>query len=586
MRGATRILLHLLRAEPGLSARFAIATFGRTLLTAAGILLIREFLGGAIGGAEGGASATATLWTTAALLLLAYLAASALTYDSQVTQQRIVKAVELGTMERVLRTLLSLSVGFYDRHTHGDLIQAVRQDVSQLRTASLAVARIVLEGILAVGLVLTAFWLSPALTLWAFLVVPLALFPIRLIARRTLARSWGVRRKGTALFDTLLQLLRGIRIVKVYRGETAEAVRTTEQAREYFDELIEMERTRALSRVVLESVGGFTLVAVVIVGGFQVMAGTLDWPTLLAFFMAARGAHGPLHNVNTSYIEIQRYGASIVRIEQLLAETPEVSDREDALPLDVAPRSIQLVGVDFDYGREPVLRDVTVEIRAGETLGVVGPSGSGKTTLLSLIARFYDPVHGQVRIDGRDIREYRLADVYERIAIVTQDPYLFATNLRENIRCGRPSATDADVEDAAKAADVHDDIMSMPEQYDTFVGPGGRSLSRGEAQRVNVARAILKNAPVLLLDEATSSLDSFAEARVQRAIDRLVAGRTTISVAHRLSTLRTADRILVLDDGRVSAIGSHNELLVRSSVYRRQWEAQGLRGDGPAVETA
>jgi subfamily B ATP-binding cassette protein MsbA len=490
-------------------------------------------------------------------------------------------------MERLLRTLLSLSVGFYDRHTHGDLIQAVRQDVSQLRTASLAVARIVLEGILAIGLILTAFWLSPALTLWAFLVIPIAVFPIALIARRTLVRSWGVRRKGTALFDTLLQLLRGIRIIKVYRGEAAEAERTTEQARHYFDELIEMERTRALSRVVLESLGGLTLVAVVIVGGFQVMAGALDWPTLLAFFMAARGAHGPLHNVNTSYIEIQRYGASIERIEELLAEKPEVPDREDGAALAVSPRVIELSGVDFSYDGNPVLRNVSVRVHAGETLGIVGPSGSGKTTLLSLIARFYDPVAGKVLIDEVDLREYRLADVYQRIAIVTQDPYLFATTLRENIRCGRPGASDEEVEQAARAADVHDDIAAMPEQYRTYVGPGGRLLSRGEAQRVNIARAILKNAPILLLDEATSSLDSFAEARVQRALDRLVEGRTTISVAHRLSTLRSADRILVLESGSVTGIGSHDELLSRSATYQRQWEAQGMRAEErPAAESA
>jgi subfamily B ATP-binding cassette protein MsbA len=592
VRGAARILLHLLRTESWLSVRFAVATLGRTVFTAFAILLIREFLGGAIGAGDAivAQAARAALWSSAALLIVSYIGASALTYDSQVTQQRIVKAVELGTMERVLRRLLSLSVGFYDRHTQGDLIQTVRQDISQLRTASLGVARIVLDGVQAVGLILTAFWLSPSLTLWAFLIIPLAMVPIAYIARRVLVRSWGVRRKGTALFDTLLQLLRGIRVIKVYRGEAAEGERTITQARRYFDELVEMERTRAMARVVLESIGGLTLVGAIIVGGFQVVAGALEWPTLLAFFMAARSAHGPLQNINTSYVDVQRYGASIERIETLLAEQPDVVDRPETIPLAATPRSITFAHVDFDYGHDPVLRDISFEVRAGETLGIVGPSGSGKTTLLSLVARFYDPVAGAVLLDGHDIRDYRMADVFDRIAIVTQDPFLFASSIRENIRCGRPGASDVEIEDAARAADVHDDILAMPDRYDTYVGPGGRILSRGEAQRLNVARAILKNAPVLLLDEATSSLDSFAEARVQRAIDALVRGRTTISIAHRLSTLRNADRILVLEQGRMTAIGSHDELLGGSATYRRHWEAQGSRATqapgGPTLESA
>src|SRR5262249_55969497 len=197
---------------------------------------------------------------------------------------------------------------------------------------------------------------------------------------------------------------------------------------------------------------------------------------------------------------------------------------------------------------------------AGETIGVAGPSGSGKTTLLSLVARFYDPSVGAVRFDGRDVREFRLRDVYRQLAIVTQEPFLFAASVRENIRCGRPDASDAEVEDAAHVAEIHEEILALPLGYDTALGVGGRILSGGQAQRINVARAILKNAPILLLDEATSSLDSIAEEKVQRAIDKLMAGRTSFIVAHRLSTLRHADRILVLDQGKCVGLGAHDEL--------------------------
>ena len=335
-----------------------------------------------------------------------------------------------------------------------------------------------------------------------------------------------------------------------------------------------MERVRAFARIVLESLAAFNVVVVIIVGGFSVMAGKLGWPELLAFLMAMRAAQGPLNNVNNAYLEIQRYGASVEHIEQFLKEQPEIQDRPDALPLLQPPLTITADRVNFAFGGKPVLENVSFTVNAGETLGIVGPSGVGKTTLLNLVARFYDPTSGAVKLDGEDLRNFRLRDVYGMLAIVTQDPFLFSTSIRDNILCGRLDASQKEVEAAAHAAEIHDEILAMPAGYDTVVGQGGRSLSRGEAQRVNIARAILKNAPILLLDEATSSLDSYSEARVQRAVDRLVAGRIAISVAHRLSTLRNASRILVLEQGRVVGLGTHQHLLATCPTYVRLWEAQ------------
>ena len=569
------------RRRPGLTVQFITSSLGRAALTGASILLIREFLGGVLGQEVGFARRLAetygegaALWAVAGALVITQIGAASLAYSAQVSQQRLVAAVELGTMERLINHLLGLSAGFFDRRTHGDLIQTLRQDVSQLRTVAVAVATMVLDALNAVALIAAAFMLSGRLAVLAFILIPLGAFPIYLVARRTLARSFGVRRKGVALFDMLLQLLRAVRIIKVYQGERVEAERTILQARHYFDEIIAMERTRALAQVALETLAALSLVTVIIAGGVQVLGGTLGWPELLAFLIAARAAQGPLNNVNTSYMEIQRYGASMAHIDVLLAERPEVRDVPGARRLSTPPRHLaaEMVGIAFDDTM--VLDDVSFDVRAGETLGIAGPSGAGKTTLLNLVARFYDPTSGVVRLDGTDLRELRLEDVYRQIAIVAQDPFLFASSIRENIRCGRAGATDDDVEQAARAAEIHDEILIMPDGYDTIVGHGGRALSRGESQRINIARAVLKNAPILLLDEATSSLDSFSEAKVQRAIDRLSAGRITIAVAHRLSTLRGATRILVLEEGRVAGVGTHTDLLESCAVYRRLWEAQ------------
>jgi ATP-binding cassette, subfamily B, bacterial MsbA len=572
------MLIRLLRPHPGLVARFTVASLGRAAMTAASILLIREFLAGVLGQGRGfgvSLSPESALWITVALLLLVSLSAAAFNYDSQVTQQKIVKAIELSTMERLIRQLLGLSVGFLDRKTHGDLIQTIRQDVTQMRMVVLSTARIVLEVLQTAGLIAAAVSFSLTLSLWAFFLVPVAALPIYILARRTLSRSFGVRNKGVALFDALLQLLNGIRVIKIYQGERAEGERTVERARIYFDELIEMERVQAFARIVLESLAALNVVVVIIVGGLSVMSGQLGWPELLAFLLAMRAAQGPLNNLNSAYLDVQRYAASVFHIEQLLQETPEIQDRKDAHSLSGFPLSITAERVDFTFNQKPVLQNVSFTVQAGETLGIVGPSGAGKTTLLSLVARFYDPTRGRVMLDGEDLRNFHLHDIYAKLAIVTQDPFLFSTSIRENILCGRPDATQEEVEAAARAAEIHDEIVAMPDGYETVVGQGGRALSRGEAQRVNVARAILKNAPILLLDEATSSLDSYSEARVQRAVDRLAVGRLAISVAHRLSTLRNATRILVLEQGHAVGLGTHTELLANCLTYRRLWEAQG-----------
>jgi ABC-type multidrug transport system fused ATPase/permease subunit len=581
MTASLALPLQMLRHRTGLVLRFIAGSLGRAVLTSATILLLHQFLavvvgqpGGWVGQLLHRAGVGLSLGPVMLVLAAVQLGAILLAYDSRICEHRILNAVELGTMERVIGHVLGLSADFFDARTHGELIQTVRHDVTNLRLVVAAESTLLLEATQAFGLIAVATRLSPALALWAFLLIPIAAVPITIAARRTLLASAAVRKRNTAVFDILLQLVHGIRIIKIYESEEHEAVRTGERARGYFADLQEMERWRALARVAIESISGVNMIIVAFVGGLQVLRGTLGWPELLAFFLAARAVQGPLNNINAAWMDIRRHGASVSNLDTMLRTAPTVADAPDARVLPAAPETIE--GRDLGYVRDdrPILDGVSFSLRAGETLGIVGPSGAGKSTLLNLIARFYDPSSGSIAVDGTDLRALRLSDVHAQMAIVTQEPFLFMATVADNIARGRPSASQDEIEAAARAAEIHDDITAMPDGYATVVGHGGRALSRGEAQRINIARAILKNAPILLLDEATSSLDPWSEARVQKALERLVAGRMVFSVAHRLSTLRNATRILVLDGGRAVGLSSHAELLATCETYRRLWFAQ------------
>lgn len=581
MTGASSLPLRLLRRRPALLLRFLGGSLGRAILTSATILLIHQFLAAVLGQPAGrlgsflrAAGLEPSFGSAIALLAIVQLGAIALAFDSRVAEQRILTAVESGTMERLISHILGLSVDFFDARTHGEWMQSIRHDVTNLRLVAGAQCNLLLEFAQALGLIAVAARLSPSLAAWAFFLIPLAAVPIAVAARRVLITSATLRRSNAGIFDVLLQLVNGVRIIKIYEAEQLEAARTGERARRFFEELERMERTRALARVVIDSLASVNMIVVAVAGGVLVLRGTLRWPELLAFFLAARAVQGPLNNINTAWMEIRRHGASVRNIDVLLQAIPTVRDAPDARPLPAPPATVEARDLAFVRDGRPILEGVSFSLRAGEMLGIVGPSGSGKTTLLNIMARFYDPTSGHISFDGIDLRDLRLADVHARMAMVTQEPFLFAATIAENIGRGRPAASREAIENAARAAEIHDDVLAMPEGYATIIGHGGRALSRGEAQRINIARALLKDAPILLLDEPTSSLDTWTEARVQKALDRLVAGRMVLSVAHRLSTVRTAARILVLENGRAAGFGSHETLLAGCETYRRLWSAQ------------
>lgn len=559
-----------------LLARLVASSLARSGTGLATVLLTRDVLAAAL---QPNAPSPLGFPAAVAVLAVCLVGSSLLAYDNRVTQQRLAQAVELSVMERLLAHLLRLGAPFFDRQSPGDLLQAVRQDVSALRTLVFALAGIVLELAHAVGLFIAAFWLSPRLTFWSLVVLPAAVIPVLVAARRASLRSRSIRVSGYAVFDALLELLRGVRSVQVYRGNAVTLRDTLARSRRYFDELLEMVRVQSTAQMLLELIAGSGLLVVIVVGAGDVVAGRMTWPSLLAFLVAIRALYGPVNQVNEHLVSLGALRASTERVDELLQQEPTVIDRPGARAITHGPREIRIEQLTFAYGERTVLHEVSFDARAGETIGIVGPSGAGKSTLLALLGRFYDPLGGAIRLDSEDVRDLSLESFHGLLGLVTQEPFLFAATVRENILVGRPSADDREVEDTARAVGLHEEILSLEQGYDTRIGLGGSGVSGGQAQRIAIARALLRNPPVLLLDEATSSLDSESEQRVQMALEPLLAGRTAFVVAHRLSTLRAASRILVLDGGRTVGFGTHAELLRSCPLYVQLWQLQRLDVD-------
>ena len=566
--------LRLMWEHRSVTAKFVTAGVARSALQASYIWMIKTFLERIVESAKTSGASAAALWAAAGLVFACWLGKSIADYFSKVFQAELGRRVELNLRLKVVRHLLRLSLGFFDRHSRGDIVEAAHRDTVSLRSLVDTSCTAMTAVITAAGLLYVAFRMNFALAIWGLVALPVATLPVMHIGAKILEASKKLRFHGVHIINLLMQILSGMRVVKAFRGEEREATACEESARQLLQAVLAVVRRRSLSGVIFDSLAGLGIVFVIVFGGMKIFAGALDWPSFVGFLLVLNTLFGPMRNFLHSYTVIKAQSVGLNRIDTLLRSKPEIKDEPGALPLKTAPHEIRFENVSYSYDTAPVLKNVNLKIRAGETIGIVGASGVGKTTLLNLAVRFYDPKEGRVLFDNTDIRRIKLSDLMDNIAIVTQEPFLFNASVFDNIRYGRPDASEEEVYAAAKAANIHDDIMSWPDKYDTLIGPGGTDVSVGQKQRINIARAILKNAPILLLDEATSALDSITEKQVQEALDRLMEGRTTLVVAHRLSTLRKADKIAVLSDGTIEAFAPHEELLRISPTYQQLWAAQ------------
>ncbi len=481
--------------------------------------------------------------------------------------------------------LSRMSVGFFVRHSTGELVSRMNNDVMMVQGAMTnAVTGVARDALTVISLVFVVFYRDYTLALIAMIIFPLAIYPLLNFGRRLKKYSRRMLVSLEDITERLNETITGIRIVKAFAMEDYEKERFSRVNETLFNAFMRRFKVRALSNPVMETLGGFGVCAIVFYGGYQVINGQSTQGTFFSFMAALIMLYEPIKRINEVNITIQEGISAGERIFALLDTPEDVMDRSDAISLGRVRGELIYDKVSFGYDDTVVLRDVSLHVAPGEAIALVGESGAGKSTLLDLAPRFYDVTAGRVLIDGMDVREVTQKSLRENIGIVTQQTILFDDTIRNNIAYGRPDLSHDKVVEAAIAAHAHEFIMATPNGYDTMIGENGIKLSGGERQRIAIARALLKDPPILILDEATSNLDSDSETAVQGAIETLMKGRSTMVVAHRLSTIRNADRIYVLVDGKIVEQGSHDELLAIDGafarLYRLQFASQTLNSNG------
>ena len=486
--------------------------------------------------------------------------------------------VEADIRRDLYHHMQELGFDFYDRNRTGQLMSRLTSDLFELTELAhhgpedLFISVVTIFGALAVMFAVR----------WELALVLLVLLPVLLWTamrrRRQMSDASRAAKQKTGTINAAIESgLSGVRTTKAFANE-AEQQQRFDEANEVFKTAKrgfhkEMGRFNA----VMEFFTGILPVVVIAVGGWLIMRERMNYVDLITFSLYVTAFVSPIRKL-ANFAEMFSNGfAGLHRFVELMRTEPTIQDAPDAVELTDVRGDVDVEDVTFAYGdKTDVLHHVTLHIPVGETVALVGPSGGGKSTLCQLLPRFYDVDSGAISIDGRDVRTLTQSSLRRAIGIVQQDVFLFADAIRENIRYGRPDATDAEVEQAARQAEIYDDICAMPDGFDTYVGERGALLSGGQKQRVSIARIFLKNPPILILDEATSALDSVTESKIQGAFDRLAKGRTTLIIAHRLSTIRSASRILVIRDGRIAEEGSHQALLALNGEYARLYHTQNV----------
>ncbi len=470
-----------------------------------------------------------------------------------------------------------LSLRYFAGERAGQLISRVIYDVSVINASITAAInsffRDPLQILIYLGIMLFLSW---KLTLLVLIVFPVVGYAMAEIGNRLKRDSLRMQERVADLASVLQETIYGIRVVRAFGTEEREVRRFDKENDDFFRTVVRMARIRNLGPAITEYLGVLVGVLVLYVGGLEVLGNTaaLSPGGFVLFLGALFSMMQPLKFLGQVHNSLREGMVAAERVFGILDTAIEIQDHPQAVELNEFRDRVRYVNVSFAYDDVPVLRDIDLEVRKGEMLAIVGPSGAGKSTLVDLLIRFYDPTEGRIEIDGLDLRRIKLASLRKLMAMVTQETILFNDTVRNNIAYGTENVTEEQIIEAAKAANAHHFIMEMPQGYDTVIGDRGVRLSGGERQRLAIARAILRNPAILILDEATSALDTESEIMVQQAIERLLEGRTSFVIAHRLSTVRNADRIVVLDGGRIVEEGRHEELLERDGVYRKLYLMQ------------
>jgi len=524
-------------------------------------------------------SAYRTFFAVMAVVLIAFILRALLTYVICYWGHTFGILVEADIRHDLFRHMQELSFNYYDKNRTGQLMSRLTADLFDItELAHHGPEDIFISGVTIAGSLVIMFAIQWRLALVIACIVPV-FFAVVWSCRKSMSDASAAVKQKTAVINSDIESgLSGIRTAKAFANEGAELQKFDSSNATFKTSKRAFHKAMGRFNATMEFFLCILSAAVIAAGGFLIMRGELNVIDLTTFSLYITTFVNPVRKLS-NFAELFANGtAGLGRFIELMREEPALKDAPDAQVLDRVEGRIDVDHVSFAYQRDAaVLHDVDLHIRPGETLAVVGPSGGGKSTLCQLIPRFYDVTQGAVRLDGTDVREVTQESLRRNVGVVQQDVFLFAASILENIRYGRPGATEEEVAQAARLAEIYDDICAMPDGFNTYVGERGVLLSGGQKQRISIARIFLKDPPVLILDEATSALDSVTEAKLQEAFDKLSQGRTTIIIAHRLSTVRNADRIAVIEDGKMVELGSHEELMEKDGAYAALVRTQELR---------